>query len=147
MHTRARHAEEMTNENSRSEMADLPAGWYIDPSGQGDARYWNGTSWTATVSRGGQTLNVVIDPAHAGVPPIAGTEVHLPTPVSTTATPDRHAKRSPALAILGVLAVILTVVAIFVLLSDDNSPNDSPPEPTTPATAAPTPTAAPSEGG
>jgi hypothetical protein len=31
-----------------------PAGWYADPSGRFDLRYWNGDQWTEYVSRAGQ---------------------------------------------------------------------------------------------
>jgi hypothetical protein len=31
------------------------AGWLADPSGRHDLRYWDGSTWTATVSDGGQT--------------------------------------------------------------------------------------------
>ena len=32
----------------------VPAAWYKDPSGRYEMRYWNGTTWTEHVSRGGQ---------------------------------------------------------------------------------------------
>jgi hypothetical protein len=31
-----------------------PAGWYPDPSGRFELRYWDGVAWTEHVSRGGQ---------------------------------------------------------------------------------------------
>ena len=31
-----------------------PAGWYADPAGRFELRYWDGTAWTEHVSRGGQ---------------------------------------------------------------------------------------------
>lgn len=31
-----------------------PAGWYADPSGRYELRYWDGTAWTEHVARGGQ---------------------------------------------------------------------------------------------
>ena len=31
-----------------------PAGWYPDPSGRFELRYWDGTQWTEHVARGGQ---------------------------------------------------------------------------------------------
>ena len=34
--------------------APVPAGWYADPSGRYELRYWNGTEWTEHVSRSGQ---------------------------------------------------------------------------------------------
>ena len=32
----------------------VPAGWYADPSGRYELRYWDGTQWTEHVARGGQ---------------------------------------------------------------------------------------------
>jgi hypothetical protein len=34
--------------------AAAPAGWYADPSSRFELRYWDGTTWTEHVSRGGQ---------------------------------------------------------------------------------------------
>ena len=31
-----------------------PAGWYADPSGRYELRYWDGNQWTEHVSRAGQ---------------------------------------------------------------------------------------------
>jgi hypothetical protein len=33
----------------------LPAGWYTDPMGRFQHRYWSGTAWTANVSTNGNT--------------------------------------------------------------------------------------------
>lgn len=32
----------------------IPAGWYADPSGRYELRYWNATEWTEHVARSGQ---------------------------------------------------------------------------------------------
>lgn len=32
----------------------VPAGWYADPSGRFELRYWDGSAWTEHVSRAGQ---------------------------------------------------------------------------------------------
>src|SRR4051812_16316619 len=32
----------------------VPAGWYADPAGRFELRYWDGTTWTEHVSRSGQ---------------------------------------------------------------------------------------------
>ncbi|MBT4984514.1 MAG: DUF2510 domain-containing protein [Ilumatobacter sp.] len=32
----------------------MPAGWYADPSGRYELRYWDGNAWTEHVSRAGQ---------------------------------------------------------------------------------------------
>jgi hypothetical protein len=31
----------------------VPAGWYSDPSGRFELRYWDGGQWTEHVARGG----------------------------------------------------------------------------------------------
>ena len=123
---------------------DVAPGWYLDPSGQGEARYWNGASWTATVNRQGTTFNAAIEPAHAGVPPIPGTEVHLPIPVSTEYTLAPSPKRSPVVAVVGLLVALFVVILIVVMLSNDNSSDDTPPAP---ATTAPPAEEAPAETG
>jgi len=37
----------------------VPSGWYADPSGRFELRYWDGNAWTEHVSRAGQQF---IDP-------------------------------------------------------------------------------------
>jgi hypothetical protein len=34
--------------------SSVPAGWYADPSGRYELRYWDGSAWTEHVSRAGQ---------------------------------------------------------------------------------------------
>jgi Protein of unknown function (DUF2510) len=36
------------------ESSGVPAGWYADPSGRFELRYWDGNAWTEHVSRAGQ---------------------------------------------------------------------------------------------
>jgi hypothetical protein len=38
---------------STASAASAPAGWYADPSGRFELRYWDGGRWTEHVSRGG----------------------------------------------------------------------------------------------
>jgi hypothetical protein len=124
-----------------------PAGWYQDPTGQGDGRYWNGASWTESVDRGGVTVNVAIDPSQAQVPPVAGTEVMIPAAAAPT-TQTVAPRRSPVGAILGGVLLIIAIVVIVVLVNNNNndSSDDSPPATGVPAvTEAPAPPA--SDGG
>jgi hypothetical protein len=37
-------------------------GWYPDPGGHYDHRYWDGTSWTEYVSRAGQPTTAPVTP-------------------------------------------------------------------------------------
>jgi hypothetical protein len=129
--------------------ADSPPGWYQDPTGQGDGRYWNGTSWTESVDRGGATVNVPIDPSQAQIPPVPGTQVSKPIPYATGQTVNvSNSKSSPWAVIIGVGVVVLAVIAIFVAVSGDSS--DDTPTPGTEAPAAPAteaPAAPVSDGG
>ncbi len=54
-----------------------PAGWYPDPNGQYDHRYWDGAQWTDDVSAGGRAGKAPVAPAPAQ------------TQVRTTATPQK----------------------------------------------------------
>jgi hypothetical protein len=133
-----------------------PPGWYVDPTGQGNARYWNGSSWTQTVNRGGVVLNVYIDPNQAQVPPTPGTQVAPPVapPPRPTASPVSSSHNSVVGVVLGVVAVLFFVLMMFAIISNDGSNEDTPdvtivqpepeqpaPEATTPAVEAPTDTA------
>jgi hypothetical protein len=123
-----------------------PPGWYVDPTGQGNARYWNGSSWTQTVNRAGVVLNVYIDPNQAKVPPTAGTQVAPPAappppaPTSPASSPDH----SGIGAVLGVVAVLFFVLMMFVIISN-NSSSDQGPDVPADAPAAPDATVAPTD--
>jgi len=126
-----------------------PAGWYQDPTGQGDARYWNGVSWTQSVDQSGVRVNVPIDPTQAQVPPVPGTQMQLPAPAPapTNQTVVQTSSKSPIAAIVGGIVVLVVLVFVVVLISSgsdssDESPTpgtDSPPatQPAAPATDAP----------
>lgn len=125
-------------------MADTvsPAGWYADPSGQGEARYWNGAAWTQSVNRGGVEVELPIDPSQLQTPPAPGTG--LAPPATLTPPPPVNAtssRRSPLGAIIGVLAVVLIVVLIIVVVNNSNSPAETP----APATDAPAEEPAPAD--
>ena len=123
-----------------------PPGWYRDPTGQGDARYWNGTSWTEAVDRGGQRTNLPIDPAMAQQQPVPGTQVQLPP---TTSDYDREPQSagSSGGVIIGLVIALLLIVAVAVAVSDGESSDDSPTPDTAPATDTPAPTDPPAEDG
>jgi hypothetical protein len=40
--------------SSAAPESSVPAGWYADPSGRYELRYWDGNAWTEHVSRAGQ---------------------------------------------------------------------------------------------
>src|SRR6516165_7213418 len=57
----------------------VPAGWYADPAGRHEYRYWDGTYWTAGVANGGITAT---DPLEAPPRP-AQQAAFTPTPQPT----------------------------------------------------------------
>src|SRR5215813_11733418 len=71
----------------------VPAGWYTDPAGRHEYRYWDGTDWKPEVSDGGVTT---VDPL--GPPPSAQRTLE-PAPATDSAGPALVAgSAGPALA-------------------------------------------------
>lgn len=58
-----------------------PAGWYDDPSGRHDHRYWDGSRWTDQVANDGVTAT---DELNRRASPVAGTETQAAGPVGVT---------------------------------------------------------------
>jgi len=52
--TEAQPAPQAAPQPEPQPVVTTPAGWYPDPSGRYELRYWNGTAWTEHVARGGQ---------------------------------------------------------------------------------------------
>ena len=52
--TQAASAAAATPTTSAPATPSVPAGWYADPAGRYELRYWDGSAWTEHVSRGGQ---------------------------------------------------------------------------------------------
>ena len=121
--------------------ASEPPGWYRDPTGQGDARYWNGASWTEAVVREGRQSNVPIDPATAQQSPLPGTQVQLP-PIAADNDRDSGSTGSSGGVIIALVIALLLIVVVVWEVSSGDSSVDSPPPDTevAPATEAPTPT-------
>ena len=120
-------------------------GWYQDPSGVWEGRYWDGLIWTNTVSRGGVTIDAPIEAERAALPPVPGSEMRTPVPVAATPSATVNTpNRSPLGAIFGVIAAVLAVVLIVVLVTNDSdSPTDDTPPATNPAETNPPATEAP----
>ena len=128
----------MTNE---SRPISSPPGWYQDPTGQSEGRYWNGTSWTQMSNRGGTTVNLPIDPSMAQVEPVPGTQVAPPTPP----TSNSSSSGSGGLIIALVVGLLLAL-AVFVAIDDDGTEAPTPSDGTAPAQEAPADTQAPADG-
>lgn len=115
-------------------------GWYRDPFGQADGRYWNGSMWTDAVSRGGVTLKVAPDPTQATIPPVPGSELRAPQAIG--ADPAPAPPKSSALPV--VLAVVLVLAALAIGFLILRSGDDDSPSTTTPTTATDAPVTTPS---
>ena len=124
-----------------------PAGWYQDPTGQGESRYWNGSSWTQSVNRGGATVNVPIDPAQAEQPPVPGTQMAAPVaPAQPTTVVQQSSSHSALGTIVGVVVALFAVVVLLAVIGNATS-DDSPTPGTDPAPAEqPAEEAPPAEG-
>src|SRR5262245_66626842 len=59
----------------------VPAGWYTDPAGRHEYRYWDGTDWKPEVSDGGVTT---VDPLG---PPPSAQRTPEPAPATDSARP------------------------------------------------------------
>ena len=88
------------------------AGWYPDPVGRHEQRYWDGAAWTTIVAAAGSTFDEAQGPPPvAPMPPAPGARpmVTPAPPVAAasppTATPTARRRRLPTGVIVGVLAV------------------------------------------
>ncbi|HEX2274634.1 MAG TPA: CPBP family glutamic-type intramembrane protease [Acidimicrobiales bacterium] len=91
--------------------ADLPpANWYPDPSGAAELRYWDGRSWTSTVSVGGQVHERPMPPPppHPYVPPAPPSE---PRPEPQPRLPGRAA----VTALIGFVAGLAASIVLSLL--------------------------------
>jgi hypothetical protein len=95
-----------------SDPTSSPSGWFPDPLGRHEHRYFNGTSWTADVADGGQRH---VDPFGA-----APTPGPVPYPDARGFTPTPRNGIATAAMVCGIIGVLLAwvpfvVVAGFVL--------------------------------
>ena len=82
-----------------SPTANKPLGWYADPSGRHELRFWDGAAWTAQVADGG--VLGVDQPARPATPPVAPppappASLFGPPPASYAAGPANHGPAQPA---------------------------------------------------
>jgi hypothetical protein len=90
-----------------------PAGWYPDPTGNHELRYWDGYAWLDNVSDQGAT----------GTDPLGGKPLPPPSQVASqqqAAAPAAGASKSKAPIIIGavVAAVVIIGAAVFFLTRD-----------------------------
>ena len=100
-------------------MSNNPPGWYADPFGRAQVRWWSGSGWTDHCATSGQEF---IDPpvaspvaaptAAAPAQPAAPTSVSAPTMAGVAKTP------TPTLALVAVAALLVGGLAGWVLRGD-----------------------------
>lgn len=109
-------------------------GWYLDPTGLSDGRFWDGDGWTEVVTRTGVTATAPIDPTRAAVPPLPGTAIVPPVTRSSIATENDRAAVALGLGVIvAALVVVLLIFAVGNQASDQTPPSVTDP----PATASP----------
>lgn len=106
----------------------MTAGWYRDPTGVAEGRYWDGSSWTESINSGGVTLNAPVDAATAHIPPVPGTEFLARPVAATTRSQPPEPGRSTggsgaALGAIAIVAILAILAAVFIFGgSDDDDP-------------------------
>ncbi len=133
-------------------MAQEPAGWYTDPTGNYSYRYWDGLRWSSQVNSGGNTGTDPnpLDPQVASTPPAPGTAAPEPAapPTQPTVQVTQSGGGTSSGAMVGlIVAAIAIVVLVIVLLSGsgEDAPDSSTPPDAPATTEAPPATEAPAE--
>lgn len=85
-----------------------PAGWYPDPEGRHEHRYWDGSSWTDQVSDAG-----AVSSAPLGAPA-------MPTAGAAAPAGGSGGSKAPLIALIVVLLLVAGGVAFFLLSGDDD---------------------------
>lgn len=119
-------------------MAGAPGeGWYSDPTGRYSNRYWDGSRWTTSVSRGGS--NEVDAGPVPTTPPAPGTgaraQMSLP-PQSIVVTNDGGRSSGGTFMgfVFGAIAVIFGfIIVIYAINANDDGTEEDPPTTTEPA--------------
>ena len=93
--------------------ASQPAGWYPDPHGRSEQRWFDGTNWTTHVANGGQQADEAASPAAASGAMLYGNLGHLP-PSRAVRPPRREINAIGPGFFLGLVGIV--VVAASTLL-------------------------------
>lgn len=98
-----------------------PQGWYVDPTGRHEYRYWDGVDWTAHVSDGGVAETDTTEPP--ATPPTGVPAAPPPTwvPPAGPPTPARSRRRGRILA--WTFAVLLGLVGVFGFVASNGADN------------------------
>jgi Protein of unknown function (DUF2510)/Fibronectin type III domain len=112
----------------------VAAGWYADPAGRHEYRYWDGTDWTAHVSDGGITATEHMEPAPSPTPSLADPTPNPRTPTTSPAEPRpavgpvapamaRRGRQRWAVPVAAItIAVVLGLIAALVIWAPWKNP-------------------------
>lgn len=100
-------------------MSINPPGWYPDPFGRAEVRWWSGAAWTEHVGTGGQSFTDPPIEAPAMIP-------HAPVPQAApvqaaAAAPGRSLTAMQKTAIVGVVALVVGAAGGWFLRGDSSS--------------------------
>ncbi|MCP4085994.1 MAG: DUF2510 domain-containing protein [Actinomycetia bacterium] len=113
------------------------SGWYRDPSGYAEGRFWDGERWTDQVITASGVTSVFPITSGVETPPAPASE-YQPAASAPSQPVAPAPKASPVGAILGGVAVIVAVIALVIALTSDNGDDDDGEEESPPTTEAPT---------
>ena len=123
-------------------MTTSPAGWYRDPTGKYNARYWDGQQWTANVNSGSANLTDEPPEDMRFVTPAPGTQATAAAPPPSVQVTQQASRSSVGTAMAVLVAIIAIALLVFVL----NQSGDGDGAGTTPASDPPATTQAPADG-
>src|SRR5205823_3703567 len=83
----------------------VPAGWYADPAGRHEYRFWDGMNWTVHVSDGGIMATAATVPTAV---------VAAPTGVVAAPTGARRGRPRWAIPVAALAAVVALVIALVI---------------------------------
>jgi len=93
-------------------MTNIPAGWYPDPSGTTQQRWWDGAQWTEHYTPGADAAASVAPSAF----PVAPQPYSLQQPVGVPTAPAGTQPYTPwiwVLALLPIVGIVSSIVTIF----------------------------------
>ncbi len=114
-----------------------PAGWYSDPAGRYENRYWDGDQWTEHVASAGVASTDPLEPVAEPVVQAATVPVAA-VPMTTTSDRKTGLRAMPwwAWGLIGVVALFFGVGAVGAATGGNDSKTNESPAVTTPSTHA-----------
>lgn len=105
-------------------------GWFPDPTGRFEFRWYDGNGWTASVSRAGAQLHDPIDVVPAPLMPLGGAGVppvprHSEIPLGVMSSEPAAKSRTSLFVAVGLAAVAAVAVALIVIVPSDSKKADS----------------------